>query len=355
MSDIFQWCAVLVRQRLAFRTRKIEMIKKTPWSLALLLALAGTIQAETPQPVQFSTPTPARTDTNAQISSPKNAAVIRAEVQRLPSTPTVATPTPVLQQSPSDNLAVPVFEVPSESVAPISEKPPAMLPQVAAPESAEMNALPPIATPTPGNANQQSRQTIRDSQVEPTGLRYQYCPAPIQHDAPLPMRFYEETVPQGQSGLSMLDNDLKPIHAITTEIDQEAGDFPTDYAAARFEQLPQLTHFAGMRREWQPAQFSWEAPGFKHRPLYFEEAMLERHGHHHGPVLGPVISGAHFFSRLPLMPYLTALDKPHCDIYDLGHYRPGSPTPCVKYRVPIQVWPTMAEAGVIAGAYLLFP
>ena len=38
-------------------------------------------------------------------------------------------------------------------------------------------------------------------------------------------------------------------------------------------------------------------------PLYFEDPQLERYGHSFPPCCQPLISGAHFFTRLPILPY----------------------------------------------------
>ncbi len=72
----------------------------------------------------------------------------------------------------------------------------------------------------------------------------------------------------------------------------------------------------------------WAAPKFYHKPLYFEEPNLERYGQHvGGPLFQSTVSAAHFFGRIPLLPYMIGKDSPcSCD-YTLGRYRPGNCNP----------------------------
>ncbi|MFM8434973.1 MAG: hypothetical protein ACKOBP_06455, partial [Planctomycetia bacterium] len=55
-------------------------------------------------------------------------------------------------------------------------------------------------------------------------------------------------------------------------------------------------------RKFACTTFTWKAAGYCHKPLYFEHWTLERYGHSHGWA-DPIISGAHFFATLPVLPY----------------------------------------------------
>jgi|GEM_PF-5050860 hypothetical protein len=77
---------------------------------------------------------------------------------------------------------------------------------------------------------------------------------------------------------------------------------------------------------WGGSSYTWVAPNFSHQPLYFEQANLERYGHHHG-IYQPAISGAHFFSSVAILPYKVGAYRPCEEIYTLGHYRPGDCNP----------------------------
>jgi hypothetical protein len=95
-------------------------------------------------------------------------------------------------------------------------------------------------------------------------------------------------------------------------------------------------------RTWPETCYTWKASGLCHKPLYFEQPHMERYGHSWGPVLDPVISGAHFFASVPLLPYHMGLEPPRECIYPLGHYRPGNCAP--RY---IEPWPWSLRGGAL--------
>jgi hypothetical protein len=95
-------------------------------------------------------------------------------------------------------------------------------------------------------------------------------------------------------------------------------------------------------RTWPQTCYTWKASGLCHKPLYFEQPHMERYGHSWGPVLDSVISGAHFFASVPLLPYRMGLEPPCECIYPLGHYRPGSCAP--RY---IEPWPFSIRGGAL--------
>jgi hypothetical protein len=95
-------------------------------------------------------------------------------------------------------------------------------------------------------------------------------------------------------------------------------------------------------RTWPQTCYTWKASGLCHKPLYFEQPHMERYGHSWGPVLDSVVSGAHFFASVPLLPYRMGLEPPCECIYPLGHYRPGSCAP--RY---IEPWPFSIRGGAL--------
>jgi hypothetical protein len=78
----------------------------------------------------------------------------------------------------------------------------------------------------------------------------------------------------------------------------------------------------------------WEPASICHHPLYFQDSMLERHGHERFPHLQPIASGVRFFGTVPIMPYLLTLHPARSNIYNLGHYRTGAAAPCLIERPP---------------------
>ena len=76
-------------------------------------------------------------------------------------------------------------------------------------------------------------------------------------------------------------------------------------------------------RDWTKTTFTWKASSVCHKSLFFEDVQLERYGHSAGPVLQPLISGAHFFASVGLLPYSAGVYPATECHYVLGYYRPG--------------------------------
>jgi len=108
-------------------------------------------------------------------------------------------------------------------------------------------------------------------------------------------------------------------------------------------------------RQWEPVTFAWKASALCHKPLYFEEVQLERYGHTAGPIFQPVLSGAHFFLNVAVLPYKAGINPPNECQYALGYYRPGSCAPWLVPPVPLSVRGGLMEAGAVTGLVLLFP
>ncbi|GAB5403690.1 MAG: hypothetical protein Aurels2KO_19210 [Aureliella sp.] len=99
----------------------------------------------------------------------------------------------------------------------------------------------------------------------------------------------------------------------------------------------------------------WAPSSICHYPLYFEDAMLERHGHEKYCRLQPLISGAKFFAAIPLLPYKQALQGPAQPVYTLGHYRAASPAPALRQRLPWDRNAAAIEALTLGGLFWAAP
>ena len=71
-------------------------------------------------------------------------------------------------------------------------------------------------------------------------------------------------------------------------------------------------------RNWVASTMTWKASSLRHKPLYFEDVNLERYGHSRGPLLQPVMSGAHFFMNVAALPYKMGINPPTECRYPLG-------------------------------------
>jgi hypothetical protein len=115
-----------------------------------------------------------------------------------------------------------------------------------------------------------------------------------------------------------------------------------------------LGHGPGTTRPWGMSVSAWEAPAFCHRPLYFEDENLERHGRSLG-LLQPAASTAHFAGRMLAWPYLAGAYSPHECIYTLGRERPGSYAAYRLYRPPVSVRGALYEGAAVAGLSFIVP
>jgi len=148
---------------------------------------------------------------------------------------------------------------------------------------------------------------------------------------------------------------LKPFDQYGISIAMPDGEFPTDNATACWGTINESAGpLAGMRC-WGTSTFAWEATCLCHRPLYFEEASLERYGYGCCECMQPAASAAHFFGTIPALPYCLAVDCPGDCNYTLGHYRPGSCAPKRYMWPPCSPRAILAEGGVWTGMIFLIP
>lgn len=106
---------------------------------------------------------------------------------------------------------------------------------------------------------------------------------------------------------------------------------------------------------WGWSLYTFAAANTFSHPLYFEDVMLERHGHERFPKLQPMISGARFFATVPMLPYLMTV-RPPCDCeYKMGHFRTGDCVYPYLQRPPYVRNAAIVEAAAITGAAVILP
>ena len=108
-------------------------------------------------------------------------------------------------------------------------------------------------------------------------------------------------------------------------------------------------------RRFATTTFTWKAAGYCHKPLYFEHWNLERYGHSHGFVADSFLSAAHFFARIPALPYQMGVELPWECVYPLGYYRPGSCAPWTVPAVPVSARGFAVGAAAATGIVFLLP
>ena len=136
---------------------------------------------------------------------------------------------------------------------------------------------------------------------------------------------------------------------ISADIRPPAGPMPGATAEEILPGVEPAWDGPWMRQAWGASNVAWAPTALCHRPLYFEELGLERHGHTVSPILQPAFSGAHFLACVAILPYKAGIEHPWECIYTLGHYRPGSPAPRLRYRPPWQVNAAVLQGAAVTG------
>lgn len=156
----------------------------------------------------------------------------------------------------------------------------------------------------------------------------------------------------------IVDNELfiPPLIAPTTDQSQIGNRMlPDDLGSQALRETRPLPEGPDRQNGWEATAYFWQAPNTYSYPLYFEDVMLERHGHERLGCLQPIASGARFFATVPMLPYLMAVRDPSdCD-YHLGYYQVGSCAPPLFQRPPYERRAALIQAGFIGGMIAIFP
>ncbi len=152
--------------------------------------------------------------------------------------------------------------------------------------------------------------------------------------------------------IQRLRQGLAPLADELPDSSVPAGLLPPDASQGLFDQRP-----ASLARgpQWVRVEYHWLPSGNCYRPPYFEDTMLERHGQAWPCLIQPAASGARFFGSIAALPYGVMVDPPWRPVSSLGHFRPGSATPCLLQRPPLRSDAGLFEAGVVVGLIFLVP
>lgn len=163
----------------------------------------------------------------------------------------------------------------------------------------------------------------------------------------------EGLIPEAVDGRFQLPALNVPTTTLTIAEDREAPQSYLDEQDAPTIQLPESASERGVPWNW--TVFNWEAANTFSNPRYFEDRMLERHGHECFGHFQPLASGARFFATVPMLPYLMTVSEPcECE-YTLGYYRSGSCTPALMQRPPYERRAMIMEGLVVSGIVIGFP
>lgn len=150
---------------------------------------------------------------------------------------------------------------------------------------------------------------------------------------------------------------LPPIEALTTSTKAIGnGEVPLGFRQGEVSPLIRLPESGTDRGvAWQWNSYRWAAANTFSHPLYFEDRMLERHGHQRYPHFQPFVSGGRFVAQAFMLSYLGAISPPSECQYTLGYYRAGSCVPALKQRPPFQRKAAAAQATAIGVGLAILP
>ena len=162
----------------------------------------------------------------------------------------------------------------------------------------------------------------------------------------------------------------RPLTSLKATMERTEGKIPQNLAATRMADTAQVLHSTDECRPWIISACEWEAPGTSHLPLLFEEPNLERMGYREGCFAGvfeeedgswtpscvqPLLSGAHFFGSLAVVPYKCGY-QPACEpVSTLGVDRPGSPVCYRRHLVPLSLQGAVYQAAFVTGLVFFIP
>ena len=129
-----------------------------------------------------------------------------------------------------------------------------------------------------------------------------------------------------------------PVQRAGKYLDQAGLSLDDKHAVSYFRSVgPQVINTENTRRSadgqyWVSTYAMWKSPNLAHRPLYFEDANLERFG---GERRGQLLfSAAHFFASVATLPYQIG-QNPGNDLYYVSGYgRPGNEY-CLRRERPV--------------------
>jgi hypothetical protein len=152
----------------------------------------------------------------------------------------------------------------------------------------------------------------------------------------------------------LLERGLKPLPTRPPDTKLRGGLRPFDVSEVVFD-TKSVQPADARGAEWSTVHYQWVASDLCYRPLYFEDAMLERHGQSRHGLVQPLASGARFFLTVPVLPYAMVVNPPHPAQSALGHYRAGSGAPLLLQRPPLQADASVVEAATWVGLIFLIP
>ena len=134
----------------------------------------------------------------------------------------------------------------------------------------------------------------------------------------------------------VIDGELVIPSLIAPTTDQSGignSELPEDAGRMALAGITPLPEGPERGPDWSLTAYLWQAPNTFSGPLYFEDVMLERHGHERFPHhLQPLASAARFYATIPALPYLMTVRPPGECYYHMGYFNIGACAPPLLQR-----------------------
>jgi hypothetical protein len=121
-----------------------------------------------------------------------------------------------------------------------------------------------------------------------------------------------------------------------------------------FPEEPTLSRAPYYGRDWPAQKMIVEPIYVCHRRLLFEQINGERYAWDLG-VFHPLLSAAIFYKDVIFLPYHIGTQPLRCYECSAGKCQPGDPVPLLLYPPELSVTGLVAEAGVLATLFAVFP
>ena len=145
-----------------------------------------------------------------------------------------------------------------------------------------------------------------------------------------------------------------PITSVTIDVQPSEGELPRNFGQEKFAREANVPLDRPASLGLADYVSFWQASNIAYQPLYFEDVNLERYGYQHCH-LQPLISAAHFFGRIPAIPYFMGVRHPRQCIYPLGFAQPGDCTPRHHYWVPWSTKGALLQGAAVTGLIFAIP
>ncbi len=108
-------------------------------------------------------------------------------------------------------------------------------------------------------------------------------------------------------------------------------------------------------RDFIASTVQWKASGACQQSSVLRAGTVGAIRHDAGPIVQPLLSSAHFFLTIPILPYKMGINPMNECQYALGYYRPGNCAPYMLQPIPLSLRGGLAQTGAVLGMAAALP